>query len=287
MPDAPVALAAWIETTIREIVAGPRNALWEPGGEPAWAEPLIGFAHGDDPLFLDYKEHVGPEHWTPAEAYALAYPQAPAPARELTVIAWVLPQTEATRADSRAATHYPPERWARSRIFGEGFNDELRRAVVAALAEHAYPAVAPAVAPQFRSLSSERFVYTSTWSERHAAYACGLGTFGLSDGLITPRGKAHRVGSVVARLRVPATPRPYTDHHAYCLFYSQGTCGACMDRCPVGAITAAGHDKAACRAHVNTTRPFVREQYGFEGYGCGLCQTGVPCEAGIPPRARG
>jgi len=26
----------------------------------------------------------------------------------------------------------------------------------------------------------------------------------------------------------------------------------------------------------------VRENYGFAGYGCGLCQTGVPCEAKIP-----
>ena len=28
----------------------------------------------------------------------------------------------------------------------------------------------------------------------------------------------------------------------------------------------------------------LREHFGFEGYGCGLCQTGVPCESGIPVR---
>jgi hypothetical protein len=27
---------------------------------------------------------------------------------------------------------------------------------------------------------------------------------------------------------------------------------------------------------------YVKETYGFEGYGCGLCQVGVPCESGIP-----
>jgi hypothetical protein len=28
----------------------------------------------------------------------------------------------------------------------------------------------------------------------------------------------------------------------------------------------------------------VRRNYGFDGYACGLCQTGVPCEAGIPKK---
>jgi len=35
----------------------------------------------------------------------------------------------------------------------------------------------------------------SSWSERHAAYAAGLGTFSLNDALITPKGIAHRLGS--------------------------------------------------------------------------------------------
>jgi ferredoxin len=59
---------------------------------------------------------------------------------------------------------------------------------------------------------------------------------------ITPKGKAMRCGSVIARIQVPATPRPYEDHHAYCLFFSSGTCGQCISRCPSGAITKAGHD---------------------------------------------
>jgi len=27
---------------------------------------------------------------------------------------------------------------------------------------------------------------------------------------------------------------------------------------------------------------FIKENFGFDGVGCGLCQTGVPCESGIP-----
>ena len=31
-----------------------------------------------------------------------------------------------------------------------------------------------------------------------------------------------------------------------------------------------------------TCAKYVKEAFGFEGYGCGLCQTGVPCESGLP-----
>lgn len=275
--------AAWVREIVQAFCRTPANSLQNAAGEPAWDDPLVGFSRGDDPLYEHFREYVGPFHWTPWEVFSHAFPGVPAAPKDLTVIVWVLPQTRATKADNRREVKYPAERWARSRIYGEAFNDELRRHVAGALQAAGHEAVAPQLAPGWRTVPSERFVFASTWSERHAAYASGLGTFGLCDGLITPRGKAVRIGTVVARLTVPPTPRPYTDHHAYCLFYSRGTCRKCIDRCPVGAISEQGHDKQLCSAHLSqATAPYVREQYGFAGYGCGLCQTGVPCESGIP-----
>jgi epoxyqueuosine reductase QueG len=131
--------------------------------------------------------------------------------------------------------------------------------------------------------TSEKYGYASNWSERHAAYAAGLWAFGLCDGLITPLGKAMRAGSVIAKIDIPPSPRTYVDHHAYCLLYMRGACGDCIRRCPVGAISERGHDKARCSEHLNATRGYVESIYGFKGYGCGLCQTGVPCESRIPP----
>jgi len=139
--------------------------------------------------------------------------------------------------------------------------------------------------PNWTIVKSERFSYSSSWSERHAAHAAGLGTFGLCDGLITAKGKAMRTGSVVAKTSIEPTPRPYAHHRAYCLFFSDGSCGECIDRCPVRAITEAGHDKEKCRQHLARSREYVREIYKFAGYGCGLCQVGVPCETGIPVKA--
>jgi epoxyqueuosine reductase QueG len=283
---APEPASAWVRGLISAYGASPANTLRDATNETAWASPLVGFARGDDPIFEQYKEVVGPFHWTPWEIFTLTYPASDARPEELSVISWILPQTEATKADSRRATFYPPERWARSRIFGEEFNAHLAIHLASALSEADYQAVAPGRSPLWKSVPSEQYVYASLWSERHAAYACGLGTFGLCDGLITPVGKAMRAGSVVARIALPVASRPYGDHHAYCLYYAKGTCGACMTRCPAGAITPQGHDKVRCRDHVNKTRAYVVQNYGFEGYGCGLCQTGVPCESGIPPELR-
>ena len=274
--------AEQITGIIKSFIASPENTLEKWGDEPAWAEPIVGFSSGADPLYEFYKRDIGPFYVSPLEFIGHAYPGEEFSAEELTVISWILPQTEVTKRDHRKETHFPSERWARSRIMGENVNVKLRSHVVDRLREQGVKAVAPMLSPLWRRETSPKYGYASTWSERHAAYAAGLGTFGLSDGLITPVGKAMRTGSVVANLYIEPSSRPYSDHHAYCLFYSEGTCGKCMERCPIGAITTEGHDKNLCSRYVNMTHSYVPRYYGFDGYGCGLCQTSIPCESGIP-----
>ena len=276
--------ASWIEGVVRDfLMHSPENTLRNLANDRAFEEVIIGFSRGDNPLYEAYKELVGPFHWTPLEIFTKTFPGGEIQPADLTVIAWVVAHHPLTKEDNRREKFYPSERWARARIFGEVVNEKLRRHVVAALEAEGYAAVAPALSPHWEWKGSEKYVFASTWSERHAAYASGLGTFGLCDGLITPLGKAVRVGSVIARIRIPPTPRPYEDHHAYCLFHSKGICKKCISRCPAGALTEAGHDKIKCRSHVRpVTEEYVKAHYGFDGYGCGLCQTGVPCESKVP-----
>jgi epoxyqueuosine reductase len=276
--------AQWIEAAIRDFInISPENTLKNMENEKAWADPLVGFSRGDDPLYLEFKEAIGGFYWTPLKIFNLTFPEVAVEPHKLTVISWVLPQTELTKADNRKETTYPAERWARARIFGEKVNERLRAHVVATLQESGVKAVAPMLSPHWKRRTSERYGYASTWSERHAAYASGLGTFGLCDGLITPKGKAMRCGSVVAHIEITPAQRPYQDHRAYCLFFTAGICGKCIPRCPVGAITEMGHDKVKCGEYIRkTTKQYVKSHYGFDGYGCGLCQTEVPCESKIP-----
>jgi epoxyqueuosine reductase len=274
----------WIETIIKDFVDhSPENTLKNRDNDKAFETPLVGFSRGDDPLYEAYKDHVGPFSLTPWEIFALTFRDLSVKPEELTVISWILPHTKATKADNRKQTFYPSERWARARIFGEEVNEKLRKHVVASLKSKGFQAVAPSLTPQYSIRISPKYGFASTWSERHAAYASGLGTFGLCDGLITPVGKAMRTGSVVARIQVSPTPRPYKDHREYCLFFTQGICGVCISRCPSGAVTEEGHDKLKCLRHLfPVTSDYVKKNFGFKGYGCGMCQTGTPCESKIP-----
>ena len=70
--------------------------------------------------------------------------------------------------------------------------------------------------------TSAQCCLTSLWSERHAAYVCGLRTFGLSKGLITKKGIAGRFTSLITDLPLLADERAYTDVYEYCT-----RCGAC------------------------------------------------------------
>jgi len=278
--------ADWIKALVRDfILTSPHNTMNTTTEEPAWDDALVGFASGGDQMWQQYKEYVGPFHWTPWEVFNQHCPGESAGAEELSVISWVLPQREAVRKANRRAKRYPSEEWARIRVYGEEFNVALRRHVVNSLKQAGHAAIAPMLVSNWTIVKSERFSYASSWSERHAAHAAGLGTFGLCDGLITARGKAMRVGSVVAKISITPTPRPYSNHRAYCLFFADGTCGKCIDRCPARAISKTGHDKEKCRQHLARSREYVKKTYTFEGYGCGLCQVGVPCEAGIPVKA--
>lgn len=275
-------IAQYIKDIIGDFIASKENSMKKWDDEPAWANALVGFSNGADPIFPFFKEDIGNFYLQPLEILSQAYPEQVFKSEQISVISWILPQTDATKRDHRKETHFPSERWARSRIFGEQANVKLRQHVVRKLYEINIEAVAPLLSPLYKSAMSEKYAFASRWSERHTAYASGLGTFGLSDGLITIKGKAMRTGSVIANVYLEPTLRPYEDHNAYCLFHQKGTCGECIERCPIGAISEKGHDKYICSSYVNMTRKYVPKHYGFDGYGCGFCQTGVRCESGIP-----
>ena len=280
--------AAWIGDCIREYAASGENELHLGGGrEPAWDEPLVGFSRGSDPLYQRFKEDIGPFCLDAAgdlrgDLSRCSGRTGRVDRDQLDPAADRADQTRQQQGDG-----LPAERWAHSRKEGEDFNVNLRNHVVAVLREAGYEAVAPMLSPLWKWEKSDRYGFASSWSERHAAYAAGLGTFGLCDGLITPRGKAMRCGSVVARIAVPPSQRPYDDHHAYCLFYFDGSCGKCIKRCPADAISREGHDKEKCRRYLHdVTEQYSRSRFGVDTHPCGLCQTGVPCEAKIPVPGR-
>jgi epoxyqueuosine reductase len=250
-------------------------------GIPFFEAPLLGVAALDDPLFEDFKQIIGEFHLTPAEVLEKSFPSRSFSSGS--VVVWVLPIHQQTRVSNRKQRQWPSRSWTHTRQFGEAFNVKIRKQVTGFLAEQGGVAVAPQLSEHWSEVMSPTAGAASNWSERHAAYAAGLGTFSLNDGLITARGMAHRIGSVVTDQVLEPDPRPYPDHLSNCLYYRNGSCGVCISRCPVGALSFAGHDKIKCMEYVyGTVVRKVGPQHGVQMTGCGLCQTKVPCEACIP-----
>jgi len=251
--------------------------------EPFFDEPLVGFASADDQLFADYKTIIGDFHQTPHEVMSNTLGT---DSRAATVISWILPITKPTRESNRRQEQFPSQAWARTRFFGEQLNSALRRHVAAWLQEKGQQAVAPQLAAGWKEFSDTPVGIASSWSERHAAYAAGLGTFSLNDALITPKGISHRCGSVITDLALVPSTRPYPDHRHNCLYFRDGSCGLCIARCPVGALSRNGHDKTICSRYVyKTIIEAVAEGFGVAQTGYGLCQTKVPCEGQIPGKS--
>ncbi len=144
-------IGSWIASAIRDFIeTSPENTLQNKANDRAFDTPLVGFSSGDDPIYIQYKDCVENYHWTPLEIFSLTFPEGREKAEDLTVISWVLPQTEPTKSDNRKETMFPSERWARARIFGEIVNEKLRSHVVRALEGAGHQAVAPALSPNGR-----------------------------------------------------------------------------------------------------------------------------------------
>ncbi len=230
--------------------------------------PIFGFGAAADPYFQKLQEPaaVGPHFCLPSEWL---------PGAE-TVISFFLPFTEAVIAGNSRVMNWPSSEWLHARIEGQSFLLSLCRFLQAEFQSAGYQAVVPALDPRFTmvtDVAEDRF--TSNWSERHVAFVCGLGTFGLSKGLITRRGVAGRFGSLVADLRLPSDARPYEGVYEYCTF-----CGACVRNCPAEAISLqVGKRHIPCSDFLERTKAAFSPRYG-----CGKCQVQVPCATGIPSR---
>lgn len=254
------------------VAADPRNAIPEIPGTVIFEEPLVAFAAADDPLYtaLAKDDVIGPHHMGPGEWLDGAR----------SVVVWFLPFAGQI-VESNKAEGLPSGEWYLAYHWGEAFNNALRDHVAAEIGRAGHRAVAPMRDARFLMQPS-----TSNWSERHTAYIAGMGSFGRSYSFITERGCAGRFGSVVTDCDLPPSARTTSSLRANCLADPDGSCGVCISRCPVGAVTAEKKDHAACLGFLRErVVPLYREKYGgIRSLCCGKCQTAVPCARTNPTK---
>lgn len=283
----------FLENAMKQYIAtSPDNHLSAFGGIPIFDDVLVGFADGDDAIFQDYKRVIGNFHLTPREVLETYLRGKGTDAENhpsrISVISLVLTTPRETRLSMRSETVIASLMGNHAAWEGRDFmRDEVAGFLVSLLRELGYRAVNPETEDFYKIMELPNGP-ASTWSEKHIAYAAGLGTFGLNSGLITPRGVTIHCISAVTDLALPPSPRIYKNHVANCLFFREGSCGRCVERCPSGALSKQGFDKKRCRTYHLHDQPLILKQLGRQGYigpnpSCGLCQVKVPCEDRIPP----
>jgi len=237
-------------------------------GMKIFEKPVFAVGDANDEGFLLLKtpyaigEHfIMPNEWLPGAS---------------SVISFFLPFTDVIIKSNRKDKHWPSEPWLHGRIEGQRFIKELSNYLISRIVEAGYNGIAPALDSRFRSTTNEEAdfnSFSSNWSERHVGYVCGLGTFGLSGGIITEKGMAGRLGSIVTTLKLEPDEKRYTQVYEYCT-----RCGACVKKCPADAISIeTGKDHRKCSELLDITKVKYKPRYG-----CGKCQISVPCESRIP-----
>lgn len=240
--------------------------------------PLVGVGSASDPLFSDFKKPgvIGPWYMTPTEWLP----------EGKSVVSLFFPASEEVKASNRQMKDGTGEYWLYARVEGQNFIQNLMMKLKSILEnEYGMKTCVPQYDNRFKVMVKGKGIegypginentFGSNWSERHAGFVCGLGTFGLSKGLITEKGMAGRMGGIVIDSHVEPDKRTYSDIYEYCT-----RCGACVKRCFMGAITLEkGKDHNICEKWLGEAKVKYAPRYG-----CGLCQTKTPCESQIPKK---
>jgi epoxyqueuosine reductase QueG len=223
-----------------------------------YRDPIIGFLAADDSRFEKLSEWTGIEHLMPADLLLGAQ----------SVIVFFLPfAPEIAAANSREKEQVALE-WAVAYQDTNTLIGEITTRLGEVLSQHGVSSAAQPATGNFNQKELR-----SPWSHKSIAVMAGIGSFGLNQLVITDAGCAGRFGSLVIDAQLPAAPPASKER---CEYFEFGTCIACLDACPVDAISENQPlDRRACwlQCHKNGT--------GFQDIGkinvCGKCAVMGPC----------
>ncbi len=220
-----------------------------------WKKPIVGVAKADNTKFEDLKESVRATHLTPLELLENAK----------SVISFFLAFDESV-AKSNVGGNFSSVEWAEAYIDTNKLIGDLSHHIIEYLNEKNYVSKTIAATHNFDAES-----LMSDWSHRHIAEITGIGKFGLNNMLITEKGCAGRVGSVVTSLDLNQTPVAEGEN---CLAFKNDSCGICVKQCPQNAFEK-GFNRFKCHELLLENDAY-HKTLGLVDV-CGKCCTALPC----------
>jgi epoxyqueuosine reductase QueG len=205
-----------------------------------------------------------------------------------TVVSFFFPFSERLRKSNRPGGQ-PSLEWLHGRVQGQQFMQAFIEGFRDLLIGEGYEALIPQLDERFWQNTRPRHTgpdgrtrrqFSTNWSERHVAFGAGLGTFGLAGNLITEKGTAGRLVSLVTTAEIDGAHPISLSSELPELFGNCTMCGVCKKRCPNEAIGELGKKEIPkCFKFMGTVSS---KNKGL--HGCGMCQVAIPCEFRIPAR---
>lgn len=231
-----------------------------------YRQPLVSFAEVKKKDFQRLREIVGEQHLLPDDLLPGAQ----------SMVAFFLPfSEEVVRVNRRSP--YVAREWAVAYVETNKLISHICEVLVQALKEKGIE-----VAWELPTYAFDKEKLVARWSHRSVAALVGLGSFGLNRLLITDSGCTGRYGSLLLNARLTPSDREPKER---CLYFYDGSCLKCVQRCPVNALTENGEfDRAACYKYLLEADAFFDDLPLSEV--CGKCSVGMPCSLRSAVRKR-
>lgn len=243
----------------------------EPAGSDSpnlWRKPLLVSAPLDE-RFSRFSEMGFDDHLAPQDLLNSAK----------SLIVFFIPFTKELVLKNRK-TSRPCRDWGVAYIRTNDLIGRLSQALADRLKELGF---ASALTPATHNFDEVKLM--SRWSHKHLAYLAGLGRFGVNCQMITPKGCAGRLGSLVTEARPKEIP--LIESEEACLLKAGRKCGKCMEACPVDALAPDFFDRRRCWDRLVANREELEhfQDLPESTHVCGKCLAMTPCSFKNPMAA--
>ena len=226
--------------------------------------PVSGFASAEDALWTELREIVRPDHYLPKQLFPDAG----------TIISIFLPFSEKVISGNIGGV-LPSQEWGTAYNETNEMLDNIRKGLAGELQKIDYACMTEIPPTQFERQVRYGNDLPNKWSQRSVAYIAGIGTFGLHHSIITEKGCAGRLTSLITTAHVTATKKPERE---FCpALIEEGSCDKCIANCPADVIGTRGIDRDKCMEYL-----YLDVYKKDRGPGCGKCLVDVPCAMEIP-----